>query len=100
MTYRVRFTDEAREDLYELHEFLASENPRAANDALATIERALGLLELFPYACRAASGSDSTRIRELVIQFGRRGYVALFEIEPDDVVTIIAVRHQRESDYH
>ena len=88
------------EDLYELHDFLAAENPRAASDAIATIERAISLLELFPYACRGASGADSARIRELVIQFGKRGYVALFEIEPDDVVTIVAVRHQRESDYH
>jgi len=37
---------------------------------------------------------------ELVISFGAAGYVALFEIEPDDIVTILAVRHQRESDYH
>lgn len=39
-------------------------------------------------------------LRELVISFGAAGYVALFEIEPDDIVTILAVRHQRESDYH
>jgi hypothetical protein len=27
-------------------------------------------------------------------------YVALFEIENETTVTIVAVRHQRESDYH
>ena len=28
------------------------------------------------------------------------GYVALFEIEGPSTVTILAVRHQREDDYH
>jgi plasmid stabilization system protein ParE len=36
----------------------------------------------------------------MVIPFGAGGYVALFEIEADNFVTILAVRHQREDDYH
>ena len=36
----------------------------------------------------------------MVITFGRDGYVALFEVEAENVVTILAVRHQREDDYH
>lgn len=63
----------------------------AAESALRTIERALSLLEVFSWSCRESSA--------IVIPFGTRGYVALFEIEGDDVVTILAVRHQRESDY-
>jgi len=39
-------------------------------------------------------------LRELIIPFGASGYVALFEIAEDQTVTILAVRHQRESDYH
>jgi len=35
-----------------------------------------------------------------VIGFGDGGYVALFEIESENIVTILAVRHQREEDYH
>ena len=38
--------------------------------------------------------------RELLIGFGKDGYVALFEIEGPDTVTVLAVRHQREDDYH
>jgi hypothetical protein len=34
-----------------------------------------------------------------VISFGVYGYVALFEIEEPDIITIIAVRHQREDDF-
>jgi mRNA-degrading endonuclease RelE of RelBE toxin-antitoxin system len=36
----------------------------------------------------------------MLISFGSGGYVALFEIEANNTVTILAVRHQREEDYH
>jgi hypothetical protein len=39
-------------------------------------------------------------LRELVIPYGSAGYVALFEIENREFVTVLAVRHQREEDYH
>lgn len=39
-------------------------------------------------------------MRELVIPFGRSGYVALFEIIDSATVVIAAVRHQLEDDYH
>lgn len=39
-------------------------------------------------------------LRELLIPFGASGYVALFEIDDSRTVTVVAVRHQRESDYH
>jgi hypothetical protein len=43
---------------------------------------------------------DNPLIREIVIPFGRAGYVALFEIENAQTVTVTALRHQREEDYH
>jgi hypothetical protein len=36
----------------------------------------------------------------LIIPFGSSGYVALFEIENRDTVTLLAMRQQREEDYH
>jgi len=36
----------------------------------------------------------------MLIPFGRSGYVALFEVESASTVTILAVRHQLEDDYH
>jgi len=98
--FDVRFTDGAREDLLELQAFLAEHSVDAAERALGPIERALTLLEEFPWSCRASSAIVQPQFRELIIPFGKRGYVALFEIEDEDVVTILAVRHQRESDYH
>ncbi len=64
-----------------------------------SITRAFEFLRSFPFSCRKAS-PHHPYVRELIIPFGSTGYVALFEIEPDGFVTILAVRHQRESDYH
>jgi len=36
----------------------------------------------------------------MLISFGSKGYVVLFEIEDGKKVTILAVRHQREEDYY
>jgi plasmid stabilization system protein ParE len=96
--YRLRFTPEAEADLLRLYEFLVVEAPDAAREALAAIKSALALVRISPFSCRRA-GTDSPFIRELVIPFGKRGYVALFEIEMR-FVTVLAVRHQREDDYH
>ncbi|WP_292817750.1 type II toxin-antitoxin system RelE/ParE family toxin [Methylophilus sp.] len=96
--YRIRFTKEAREDLKRLYSFLLSKDRRAASQALTAIHQAIEAIKFFPYTCRKALG-DNPFVREMVIHFGAYGYVALFEIEPGDVITIIAVRHQREEDF-
>jgi plasmid stabilization system protein ParE len=86
VTYRVRFSAEARSDIERLYQFLADHDIQAAESALETLGRAWDLLSHF--------------LRELVIPFGHTGYVALFEIESDTTVTLLALRHQREDDYH
>lgn len=98
MTYQVRFTKAAREDLKRLYAFLLTQDKSAAERALTTIEQAMQLLNTFPFTCRKAQAGNPF-LRELVISFGANGYVALFEIEENAVVTIVAVRHQREDDY-
>ena len=99
MTYRVRYTGAAREDLLRLYEFLLQNDLAAARGALAAIRKSLLLLQDFPFTCRKVS-PDNPFLREMVIPFGSGGYVALFEIEGEWTVTILAVRHQREEDYH
>ncbi len=99
--YQVRFTPAAEEDLLGLYDFLLAHDVTVAEHALQTIKNALKLLEQFPFSCRkAAEGQHGPRLRELVIPFGASGYVALFEIEDASTVTLLALRHQRESDYH
>lgn len=104
MTYRLRFTQEAREDLERLYDFVLERELRRGGDlavaerALEAIEVGLATLSFSPFTCRKA-GQDPF-VRELVIPFGATGYVALFEIESSDSVVVAAVRHQREDDYH
>lgn len=94
----VRFTEEAEADLLRLYDFLIEKDPASAGRALVAIRKGIAALRFFPYSCRKA-GASSAYIRELLIPFGRTGYVVLFEIEPPRTVTILAARHQREDDY-
>ena len=97
MSFLVRYTRSARADLLRLFDFLAAEDLAAARRALGAIEKGMAFLAEFRFSCRKHS-VDSPFLRELVIRFGRAGYVALFEIENETTVTILAVRHQREDD--
>lgn len=99
MSYKIRFTRIARADLLRLYGFILEHDPGAANRAREAIGKGIDLLRDFPFTCRKAS-PDSPFLRELVIQFGAAGYVALFEIEDGETVTILAARHQREDDFH
>ena len=98
MSFRLRFTLEAKSDLERLYGFLAEQDLEAAERALDVIDRAWTILEEFPFSCRKAEDSNPF-VREIVIPFGSAGCVALFEIENQQTVTVLAVRHQREDDY-
>ncbi len=99
MTYQVRLTPEALDDLRRLYAFLLERDLLAAESALFAMENAFGMLAYSPFSCRKALHQKSPRWREILIPFGRAGYVALFEIEDDRNVTVTAIRHQREEDY-
>ena len=99
MTYRVRFTEEAEADLVRLYLARDETDWAVAERALEAIRNAVRSLELSPFSYRKAVPGNPF-LRELVIPFGASGYVALFEIDDDKTVSILAVRHQREDDYH
>jgi plasmid stabilization system protein ParE len=102
MSFRVRFTEEARDDLERLYDWLllrAEGDFTGAERALQAVREGVTVLELAPLSCRKAAAGDPF-LRELVIGFGASGYVALFEVEDDQTLTVLAVRHQREDDYH
>jgi len=99
MSYHVRYTKAAKEDLHRLYDFLLDHDPHAARRAREVIGKSMEFLRDFPFACRKVA-PDNPFLRETLIPFGSRGYVALFEIEDEGMVTILAVRHQREEDYH
>ena len=100
--YELVIAESARDDLERLHAFASDIDPDMAERALKTVESALQVLTRHPHTCRKVQSSDlsSPVLRELVIDFGNTGYLALFEVVGDAVVLVLAVRHQRESDYH
>ena len=99
MNYRIRYTRAAKDDLVRLYGFLVERDVDAARKALDSIQKGIEFLQKFPFTCRKATPEEPL-LREMIISFGARGYVVLFEIEDSKTVTILAVRHQREEDYH
>ncbi len=105
MSFKVRLTPDARADLERLFDFvLERELSRDGGDldlpekALAAVRAGIATLRSSPFTCRKSGRSPF--LRELIIPFGRSGYVALFEIEDEAQVSIVAIRHQLEDDYH
>jgi plasmid stabilization system protein ParE len=104
VTFQVHLTREAEADLERLFDFvLERELARQGGDlelaqqALTAIRAGFATLASSPFTCRKASHGPF--LRELIIPFGRSGYVALFEIVSSTEVVIAAVRHQLEEDY-
>ena len=105
MTFKVPLTRDAEADLNRLFDFLLErELNRDGGDlelpgqAIAALRSGIATLKTSPFTCRKAG--QSPFLRELIVPFGRSGYVALFEIEDERQVSVLAVRHQLEDDYH
>ncbi len=87
----------AAEDLERLVEFLLERLPEEALQTVDLITDALEILQHHPRIGRPCGSG----LRELVISRGRTGYLALYEYdEAADLAVVLAVRHQREQDYH
>jgi plasmid stabilization system protein ParE len=99
VNYRVRYTRAAKDDLVRRYAFLVERDVNAARKALGAIQKGIEFLQEFPFTCRKTTPEEPL-LREMIISFGARGYVVLFEIEDSKTVTILAVRHQLEEDYH
>jgi plasmid stabilization system protein ParE len=97
--FDVRYTKSARDDLARLFQAAMDHDLDTAGRAMDAIDRSLLMLEEFPFACRKVEPFNPF-LRELIIDFGNSGYVALFEIVDSREVLLLAVRHQREDDYH
>lgn len=93
---QVIFSPSAIRDLERLREFLRSKNSAAAKRASAAIIKTILLLEHQPQIGRPCE-DFGTGYRELIIGFGDSGYLATYRYH-GDVVTILTIRHQKESD--
>lgn len=106
MSYKVRLTREAEQDLERLFDFVLTReierdeggDVQLAVHALTALKAGIATLRSSPFTCRKAG--QNPLLRELIIPFGRSGYVALFEIVDDANLVVAAVRHQLEDDYH
>ena len=104
MSFDVRFSAAAENDLARLFDFLLDraetfEDLALAQAAIEAVRSAaLNQLAATPYSFRKAANSPTRR--ELIIPFGASGYVALYEIASPSSVVVLALRHQREEDYH
>lgn len=99
MTFELKYTQTFYEDLDRLADFLIERDPDLAERAINAIQKALMILQDFPLMARRASADDPL-LRELVVPFGSAGYVILFKVMNETSVIVLAVRHQREEDYH
>jgi plasmid stabilization system protein ParE len=104
MSFVVELSPTAEADLERLFDFLLDQadttedldRAQAAIDAIrATARHGLAIT---PFSFRKAAQNPAQR--ELIIPFGTTGYVALYEIVSPSKVVVLAVRHQREEDYH
>jgi plasmid stabilization system protein ParE len=104
MSFAVAISPSAEADLERLFDFLldraeTTEELDLAQAAIDTIRVTMQQqLAVTPYSFRKAAQSPVRR--ELIIPLGSTGYVALYEIVTPLKVVVLAVRHQREEDYH
>lgn len=95
---RVIVTKGAAQGLERCRRFLADKAPEAARRAGQAIERNFLMLETTPNMGRPFP--ELPELRELVIDFGDSGYVALYRHDAaDDAVYVLAFRHQKEAGY-
>ena len=93
---QIVYSEAALADLARAFEFIAGHDPHAAMAAAASIREAVNALANHPLIGRIVEGE----LRELVISYGKSGYVALYRFLPaQDRIRILAIRHQRELDY-
>lgn len=92
----ILFADEALDDLEHIFSFNLDFDRQWVTRQIGVIRRAVMILEEHPRIGRPVSGE----VRELIISFGKAGYIALYQYdEVDHLVRILAVRHQREAGY-
>lgn len=96
---RLRYSDEARQDLIRLADFYREKAPQVATEAINSILDSIHTLTINPLIGRPYP-LKGYFFRELVIGFGSGGYLALYAYdEQTDTLDILAIRHQRELKY-
>lgn len=96
--YEVRFARAALEDLAELTEFLIGHESSGGPEL--AIRDVVEVLKRLPFVGRPARQQDDPTLRELVVPFGKTGYVVLYRVGPGALVSVLAAKHQLDERYH
>lgn len=95
---RLIVTEGAAQGLERCRQFLFNKDPLAVRRAAQAIERQITRLEESPEIGRPFP--ELPELREIIIEFGDSGYVALYRYEStNDTVILLACRHQKEAGY-
>jgi addiction module RelE/StbE family toxin len=87
---RIDWSEPARDDLRDLHLYIAKDSPHYARQFCERIIRSVERLADFPESGRQVPETRSSIIRELLVQ----EYRVIYQLEPERVV-ILAVVHGR-----
>jgi len=90
----ILFSSEAVSDIERVRKFLDIRNPEAAARAIAAIWAALRQVEHFPEIGKPIKNSG---IRQIVVRFGRRGYIVRYRAQSNDVIFVTRIWHGLES---
>lgn len=95
---RVIVTAGAVIGLERCRKFLATKNQLASCRAAKVIAVSLEQLEKHPEIGKPYD--DNPELRELVIEFGASGYIALYRYKPsENTVYVLSFRHQKEQQF-
>ena len=91
---RLIWSPEALLDVQRLYRFIAPKNLSAAKRAVKSIRESVKVLATQPGLGRLVDDLDPD-FREWIVDFGDSGYVVRYHLD-QRLITILAVRHQRE----
>jgi len=83
MRLRIEYSIEAREDLREIRDYIARDNPAAARKVLTTIEAEIELLSSFPWNSRT---TDEEGVLARILS--RYPYIVFYKIERDRLMVL------------
>lgn len=91
----ILYSPDALSDIERVRNFLEVRNPQAAIRAMRAIRAALGRVETMPYIGKPTREAD---IRQIVVRFGRRGYIVRYRVlPPDNAIFVTRIWHGREA---
>ena len=94
---RLIWSPPALADIQRLYRFLTLKDETAARRAIKMIREGMKILSYQTNAGRLVEDMDP-EFREWLIDFGTSGYVVLYHFN-GEIITLLAVRHQKEAGY-